>query len=155
VRRRRRACALEVDVADDAEGSGGGKDADEVQLDEGGSDGGDGVVDFFLHSRGEAAGAEVVFGCSRRCGSAAGKSRGTHQGGASEDVERIRRREGVRGSLIPSITSGDGGGSFGFRRGISLWLVDDSEKEKREMEEDVWGNRGSRKPEGVRLWMAR
>jgi hypothetical protein len=35
VHRRRRACALEVDVADDAEGSGGGEDADEVQLDEG------------------------------------------------------------------------------------------------------------------------
>jgi hypothetical protein len=30
VRHRRRACALEVDVTDDAEGSGGGEDADEV-----------------------------------------------------------------------------------------------------------------------------
>jgi hypothetical protein len=35
VRRRRQACALGVDVADDAEGSGGDEGADEVQLDEG------------------------------------------------------------------------------------------------------------------------
>jgi hypothetical protein len=34
VRRRRRACALGVDIADDAEGFGGDEGADEVQLDE-------------------------------------------------------------------------------------------------------------------------
>jgi hypothetical protein len=32
-----------------------------------------------------------------------------------------------------------GGGSFGFRRGISPRLVDDSKKEQRETEEDCEG----------------
>jgi hypothetical protein len=33
----------------------------------------------------------------------------------------------------------DGGGNFGFRRGISLRLVDDFEKGQREMEEGSVG----------------
>jgi hypothetical protein len=33
----------------------------------------------------------------------------------------------------------DGGRSFRFRRGISLWLIDELAKEQREMEEECWG----------------
>jgi hypothetical protein len=45
-------------------------------------------------------------------------------------------RERARDSLIPSIMSGDDGGSFGFRREIVVDSAVVFEKDQREMEEE-------------------
>jgi hypothetical protein len=81
-------------------------------------DGGDGVADRFPDLHGGAAGAEMALGCSRRCGSAAGKNLGTCQGGVPEDEEKMRRREGARGSLWASELSREARRPAGLRRWI-------------------------------------
>jgi hypothetical protein len=60
-------------------------------------------------------------------------------GGAPEEGEEDRRERGTRGSLISSVTSGDGGGSYGFRWWISGHLIDAFEREQRGSAEETVG----------------
>jgi hypothetical protein len=85
---------------------------------------------------GGTAGAEMAIGCSRRCGSAVGKNLGTRQGGAPEDEEKIRRREGARGSPWALELSGEACRPAGLRR----WIPSDWRGLARGRKEG-WGRR--------------
>jgi hypothetical protein len=79
-------------------------------------------VDCILMRVGEAigdAGAAVCFGQASDVSICGDSNQDRGQGDASERDREDRREERGRGSLISSITSGDSGGSFGFRRGIA------------------------------------
>jgi hypothetical protein len=51
----------------------------------------------------------------------------------------VRSRERGSGSLISSVTSGDGGRSYGFRQRISWRLVDAFEREQTGSKEGMRG----------------